>query len=166
MSPAPAVQDDRRYAAAMLANVLGDAEGSRLYWSLVETGLAEEARAQYDGHDGVGAFLVYYVCCPDSAAEVDRVIAACIDELPDSVTDDDLDRIRSKVATSATLQGELPAGRMQRLGRLWTYTADYWSLDEELDRINAVTLDDVVALARDFPFRPRVTGHLGPASAG
>ena len=114
----------------------------------------------------VGGFLVYYVCSPESAAEVDRVIAACIDELPDSVTDDDLDRIRSKVATSATLQGELPAGRMQRLGRLWTYTADYWSLEEELDRINAVTLDDVVALVRDFPFRPRVTGHLRPASAG
>ena len=166
MSPAPAIQDDRRYAAAMLANVLGDAEGSQLYWSLVETGLAEEVRAQYDGHDGVGCFLVYYVCSPESAAEVDRVIAACIDELPDSVTDDDLDRIRSKVATSATLQGELPAGRMQRLGRLWTYTAEYWSLDEELDRINAVTLDDVVALARDFPFRPRVTGHLRPSSAG
>ena len=166
MSPAPAVQDDRRYAAAMLANVLGDAEGSQLYWSLVETGIAEEARAQYDGHDGVGVFLFYYVCPPESAAKVDRVIAACIDELPDTVTDDDLDRIRSKVATSATLQGELPAGRMQRLGRLWTYTAEYWSLDEELDRINAVTLDDVVALARDFPFRPRVTGHLRPSSAG
>ncbi len=166
MSPAPAIQDDRRYAAASLANVLGDAEGSRLSWSLVETGLAEEARAQYDGHDGVGGFLVYYVCSPDSAAEVDRVIAARIDELPDTVTDDDLDRIRSKVATSATLQGELPAGRMQRLGRLRTYTAENWSLDEELDRINAVTLDDVVAIARDFPFRPRVTGHLRPASAG
>ncbi len=166
MSPAPAVQDDRRYAAAMLACVLGDAEGSRLYWSLVETGLAEEARAQYDGHDGVGGFLVYYVCSPEDAAEVERVVAASIDELPDSVTADDLDRIRSKMATSATLQGELPAGRMQRLGRLWTYTGEYWSLDEELERINAVTLDDVVTLARDFPFRPRVTGHLRPVAAG
>ena len=59
LSPAPPMQDERRYAAAMLACVLGDAEGSRLYWALVETGLVEEARAQYDGHDRLGSFLVY-----------------------------------------------------------------------------------------------------------
>ena len=32
-------------------------------------------------------------------------------------------------------QGELPAGRMHRLGRLWTYLGEYRSLDEELERI-------------------------------
>ncbi len=164
LSPAPPMQDERRYAAAMLACVLGDAEGSRLYWALVETGLVEEARAQYDGHDRIGSFLVYYTCSPEDTEAVDRVIAGQIDELLESVTEDDLDRIRSKIATSATLQGELPAGRMQRLGRLWTYTGEYRSLDEDLDRINAVTLDDVVAVGRAYPFEPRVTGHLRPTT--
>jgi len=165
LSPAPSIQDDRRYAASMLADALGDAEGSLLYWALIETGIAEEARAQYDGHDGIGTFAVYYVCSPDNAAQVEHVIATQIDELLETVTEDDLDRIRSKIATSATLQGELPAGRMHRLGRLWTYTGEYLSLDEELDRINAVTLRDVAAVGRDFPFQPRVSGHLRPAKS-
>ncbi len=128
----------------------------------LKAGLAEEARAQYSGHDRIGSFLVYYTCSPDDAEEVDRVIAGQINELLDSVTRDDLDRIRSKIATSVTLQGEFPAGRMQRIGRLWAYTGEYRSLDEELDRINAVTLDDVVAVGRAFPWTPRVTGHLRP----
>jgi predicted Zn-dependent peptidase len=129
----------------------------------VETGLAEEARAQYDGHDQVGAFLVYYVCSPDDAAQVARVVDEQIDELVKTLTADDLDRIKSKIATAATLQGELPAGRMHRLGRLWTTTGEYRSLEEELERINAVTLDDLRGVYAEFPFRPRVNGHLHPA---
>jgi predicted Zn-dependent peptidase len=163
VAPAPPIEDLRRYASAALAQVLGDSEGSRLYWALVETGLAEEARAQYDGHDQVGAFLVYYVCSPEDAPRVARVVDEQIDELPGTLTADDLDRIKSKIATAATLQGELPAGRMHRLGRLWTATGEYRSLDEELDRINAVTLDDLRAVYAEFPFRPRVNGHLHPA---
>jgi predicted Zn-dependent peptidase len=162
-APAPPLADDRRYASAALAQILGDSEGSRLYWALVETGLAEEARAQYDGHDRVGAFLVYYVCAPEDASTVARVVEEQIAGLIESLTGDDLDRIKSKIATAATLQGELPAGRMHRLGRLWTYTGEYRSLDEELERINAITLDDVRAIAAEFPFRPRVNGHLRPA---
>jgi predicted Zn-dependent peptidase len=111
----------------------------------------------------VGAFLVYYVCSPDDAAQVARVVDEQIDELVKTLTADDLDRIKSKIATAATLQGELPAGRMHRLGRLWTTTGEYRSLEEELERINAVTLDDLRGVYAEFPFRPRVNGHLHPA---
>ncbi|MHC4414230.1 MAG: M16 family metallopeptidase [Planctomycetota bacterium] len=145
-TPAPSAQDERRYAAALLAQILGSSEGSRLYWALVETGLAEEVRAQYEGHDGVGEFIVYWTCSADEADTVQRVVYEQIDELVNSLTEEDLGRIRSKVATAATLQGELPAGRMQRLGRLWTYLDGYRSLEEELRRINAVTLDDLQAV--------------------
>ncbi len=163
LSPAPALQDERRYAAAILAQVLGDVEGSRLYWALIETGLTEEARAQYDGHDKAGTFVISYTCPPEGAAEVDRVIAREIEALPQTLTADDLDRVRSKIATGVTLQGELPAGRMHRLGRVWCSVHEYRTLEEELRRINAVTLEDLRALYHDYPFRPRVTGHLRPA---
>jgi predicted Zn-dependent peptidase len=163
VTPAPPIGDDRRYAAAALAQILGDAEGSRLYWALVESGLADEARAQYDGRDGVGTFLVYYVCPPEDAEQVARVVDQQISELVGSLTADDLERVRNKIATAATLQGELPAGRMHRLGRLWTYLGEYRSLEEELARINAVTLDDLRTIWNAFPFHPRVNASLRPA---
>ncbi len=162
LAPAPPIQDDRRYAAGMLAQILGDAEGSRLYWALVETGLAEEARAQYDGRDRIGTYLVYFVCSPQDAGAVQTEIGRQIDGLMQTLGEDDLERVRSKIATNATVQGELPAGRMHRLGRLWTYLGEYRSLADELERINAVTLDDVRAVYEAFPFQPRVTGNLKP----
>jgi len=162
IAPAPSLQDDRRYAAAILANILGDTEGSRLYWALIESGLADEAQAHYDGRDGTGEFLVLCTCSPDQAKQIEQITRREIDDLLDSLTDDDLVRVRSKVATSATLAGELPAGRMRRLGQLWNYHGEYRSLEEELARINAVTLDDLRAVHEAYPMTPIVVGHMAP----
>ena len=76
---------------------------------------------------------------------------------------DDLERLRSKLATSVTLGGERPADRMQRIGRLWTSLGKYTTLDEELDRINAVTIGQMREVAETFPLRPSTVGRLLPA---
>lgn len=162
LAPAPAADDDRRYAASILTQILGDVEGSRLYWALVETGLAEEAAAQYDGRDGLGEYMLYSVCDPKRQEEVEQIMLREIESLIESLTDDDLQRVRSMIATSSTLHSELPAGRMRRLGRLWIYRGEYRSLEEELERINAVSLDDLRDLWESFPIRPIVTGRLNP----
>jgi predicted Zn-dependent peptidase len=166
VAPAPALADDRRYAASMLMHVLGDHDGSRLYWALIDTGLAEEAQAQYDGRDGTGDWLVYAACSVEDAEHVRDIAIEQMKQLPDSLTEDDLLRARSKIATGVTLHGELPAGRMKRLGRQWTYYGEYRSLEDELARINAVSLDDLRAVAESFPLEPMVTASLRPARKG
>ena len=163
MCPAPGNQDDRRYPMSVLAQILGDSEGSRLYWALIETGLAEEAQSQYDGRDGVGEVLVYASCSPENAEIVEATAREQMQKLIDSITEDDLLRVRSKIATSVTLHGELPAGRMRRLGRVWTYNGEYRSLQSELDRINSITLDELREVHATFPINPVVVGHLTPA---
>jgi predicted Zn-dependent peptidase len=164
LGPAPSQQDEQRYAASMLAQVLGDAEGSRLYWALIETGIAEEAQTQFNGRDGLGEFLVYASCSPEHSEEVEKIARHEMANLIESITEDDLERVRSKIATGVTLHGELPAGRMKRLGRVWTYSGEYRSLEEELDRINAVTLKELRSVHEAFPFKPVVTGHLTPGT--
>jgi len=162
VAAAPAAQDDDRYAAAILANILGDSEGSRLYWSLIETGLAEDAQAQFDPRDRTGEYYMFAVCAPQDSERVEKVTMDEIEKLADSITEDDVLRVRSKIATSVTLAGERPSGRMRRLGQLLTLTGDYRTLDEELARINAVTLDDLHRVAEQWPLRPRVIGRLRP----
>jgi predicted Zn-dependent peptidase len=164
MAPGPAMDDPHRYAASMLSQILGDTDGSRLYWSLVDTGLADEAQAQWDGRDGVGNSLVYCSCSPADAEKVQAIVLQEIDTIVDSINEDDLARVLSKTATAATLQGELPGGRMRRLGPLWTHVGRYRSLDEELANINAVTLADIRTVAEAFPLQPIVVGHLTPAA--
>jgi len=160
--PAPAIQDDRRYAAGMLMHVLGGGDGSRLHWALVETGLAEEASAQYDGHDGTGDSMLFAVCDPDKTDEIEGVLRRELGDLVASLSDDDLVRARSRIATGAAVASERPAGRMFRLGTLWGYGAPYSTLDDEVARIEQITLDDLRACARDFPLEPMVRVAVMP----
>src|SRR6185503_15325020 len=107
-------------------------------------------------------FIAYASCSPELAPQVEEVLRREIADLVGSLTEDDLQRVRSKIATGVTLHGELPAGRMTRLGRLWLTRGEYKPLEEELARINAVTLEDLRGVAEAFPMQPWVTGALSP----
>lgn len=159
---APGVEDERRYAAALLAQILGGPNNSRLHWALIEPGLAEDAQASYDPHDGVGELIVYASGDPARAEEIGATLERELDGLAASLCEDDLARLRNKLATSVTLSGERPHDRMQRLGRLWTMQGRYRSLEEELERIQSVTLGDLRGLCAAFPFTPRTVGRLLP----
>lgn len=163
LAPAPGIEDDDRYAAAILAQILGDTEGSRLYWSLIETGLADDAQVQFDPHDRGGEFCTLVSSSEEHAEEVESIVLREIDGLLDTVTEDDLVRVRAKIATSVTLHGELPAGRMRRIGQVWTYARVHRPLEAELARIEAVTLDELRSVVARYPMRPVVTGSLRPA---
>jgi predicted Zn-dependent peptidase len=162
LCPAPAVQDPRRYAAAMLAQILGDSEGSRLYWALVETGIAEEAQAQYDGHDGIGEYVTYVACSPEDVAKVDAIVQSELERVCTEITEHELSNARAKVRTAIAIAGERPEGRMRRLGSLWLYRGNYASLEDELVQIDRLTVADLLAVAKDFPLRPTLRAQVVP----
>jgi predicted Zn-dependent peptidase len=162
LCPAPAMSDERRYAAMMLAQVLGASDNSRLHWALVEPGTADEAQAGYEPHDGCGIFYMYASCDP---ARIDTVRAGLEQEalgLVESLTDGDLERLRNKIATGITLAGERPNGRMHRLGKLWLQLGGYLSLEDELAMINRVSLNDLRNVAAAYPLKPRTVGIMLP----
>ena len=162
MCPAPAAQDDRRYAAGVIADVLGDSEGSRLYWALVDTGLADEADMSYMAQDGIGSYVAFASCDPDRADEVQHILLEKIDEFGDTIEVDEIERAKNKIATEATVHGESPGGRMHSMGGQWTYLGRYIPLSQEIERMMAVTSEDVCALVKDMPYRPRTIVRLGP----
>ncbi|HEX8876421.1 MAG TPA: pitrilysin family protein [Phycisphaerales bacterium] len=164
MAPGPAVDDDRRYAASLLTQVLGMADNSRLHWALVESGIAEDAQAGFDAHDGVGDYFIYASGEPSRLGEIESVIRREISDLAQSLKQDDLDRLRNKILTGATVGGERPSDRMQRLGRLWSSLGRYTSLEEELDRIAKVTVDEMRSVAAAFPLAPTTLGTLVPGT--
>ncbi len=69
MSPAPSATSPLRMAAELMSVVVGDDSGSRLYWDLVDTGLAESADLSYNEYDGTGAYLTYVCSTPESAGD-------------------------------------------------------------------------------------------------
>jgi predicted Zn-dependent peptidase len=162
MCPGPDARDEARYAAHVLAEVIGDSDGSLLYWSLIDPGLAEEADFSHYPQDGVGSFFAFACCDPPRAGEVERLLLETIDTAAQKLSEGDLERVKNKLATQATLQGESPLGRMRGVGHQWLYTGEYRPLDEELRRLRAVTLEDVRGLARQLPQSPRTVVRLGP----
>jgi predicted Zn-dependent peptidase len=66
------------------------------------------------------------------------------------------------MATAATLGGERPNDRMQRVGRQWLAHKSYRSLEEELERIRAVKVEDLREVAAAFPLAQRTIGRLLP----
>ncbi|MBS0196287.1 MAG: insulinase family protein [Planctomycetes bacterium] len=165
MCDAPPIADTRRYAAALLGQIFGAPDNSRLHWSLLETGLAEEAQASFDPHDGYGDFFVYASGEPERVGEIWETIQKELDGLRDSLTQGDIDRLLNKFVTGTTIGAERPHDRMHRLGRLWAYLGEYTPLEEELDRISRVTLKDLREVHEAFGFQPVTTGRLLPGEA-
>lgn len=162
MCPAPAFDDDRRYAAGLVSQVLGMPDNSLLHWALIEPGLAEDAQAVYDGNDGSGQCFVFAAFDPERIDEVWEVTQQAMQSVRDSLKQEDLDRLLAKTVTGATISGERPHDRMHRLGRVFTYLRKYWPLEEELDRLSRVSLADMRAYCDAFPLKPVTVGRLLP----
>ncbi|MGB1124099.1 MAG: M16 family metallopeptidase [Phycisphaeraceae bacterium] len=165
LCPGPSAQDEMRYASKVLADVLGDHDGSRLYWALVDPGHADEADFSFWPHDQTGAFMSYVSCDSDRAEAVEAKLFETLDGITGSgfdINEGEVQRAKNKLVTRATLQGERPAGRMQALGAKWMYHGRYVSLDEELDHLLAVTVGDLEKVLGQFTFKPRTIVTLGP----
>lgn len=156
LSEAPSAQSEDRYAAGMAAHTLGGPEGSRLYWSLVETGIAEEAQSSYDGRDGAGEFATWAVCSPDSIREVEDIIHSEIDALADNIEQVDVDRARARIATAAALAAEKPLGRMNRMAATWLRRGEYLSIEDEMMRIDSIDVERIRSCVKEHPLRPKV----------
>jgi predicted Zn-dependent peptidase len=163
MWPSVSNTDPSRYAASLCAHILGDSGGSRLHWSLVEPGIAEEADAGFDGRDGCGECIVSVACEVGSLERAEEIVRRECAGLADSITEDDLSRAKAKIATGVALGSERPAGRMRRLGGVLTTRGVYVSLEDEMATIEALTVRDLREHIEAYPFEPVVTGCAVPA---
>ncbi len=163
LCPGPSAQDDARYAAMVLSDVLGDHEGSRLFWALVEPGLADEADFSFFPHDRAGSFLVYASCDPDRGAQVEGILLGELNKvLKEGLAEDEVQRSKNKIESALVLQGESTLGRMRGLASRWTYNREYRSLEEDLAILEAIKREDLVAVAHQCGFGPMTITTLGP----
>jgi len=151
MSPSVSAQDGRRFAADLLAVVIGDSVGSRFYWELVDTALAETAEMQFGPMDGTGVFCTYIRCSPGDVAKVLGIVRKIFDSLSRTgVTEEELSKAKNKVLSALVIKNELPMGRLVDLGFNWTYLQQYRTVEEDITAVKAVTADDIAALIKQF----------------
>ena len=151
MSQAPSARDDSRdrHAAHLLSAVLGDSTGSRLYYALVEKGLADEAGTSYSSMDGAGAMMTFLSCDPGKAPEVLAIARGEMERLMrDGPTEEEMVAAKNKTATGATMNGELPLGRLSDVGYDWVYRGQYRPLADVIEEIFAISRGEVLEIAR------------------
>jgi predicted Zn-dependent peptidase len=163
MSAAPSMQSTQYYAALLLSYIIGDDTGSRYYWALVDSALADSAELDYDGMDGTGAFYTYISCDPEKSDEVVGLVRKVLNDIQrNGVKEDELQASKNKLAAGMTLSGELPMGRLVPLGFGWIYEQLYRSLAEEIAAIQAVTVADIRDLVKDYSLDALTIQGLGP----
>jgi len=147
MSSGVAAEDPRRFAASLLASVIGDDAGSRFFWELVDKALAETASMQFGAMDGTGAFCSYIRCSSENKSKVLETIGGIFDSLSkDGITGDELRKAKNKILSALVIKNEVPMGRLVDVGFNWTYLKEYRTVEDDINAIKAVTVDDVQAI--------------------
>jgi predicted Zn-dependent peptidase len=156
--------DDRRFALGVLNFALGGSMSSRLFQEVREKrGLAYAVSSYTSQYADTGTFEVYAGCQP---GKVDEVLSICRDEIhkvvESGVTEEELAKGKGQFRGMFVLGLEDTGSRMARLGKAELVQDRLLSVDEVLDRIDAVSLDDIAAVAGDVLGRPLTLTVLGP----
>jgi predicted Zn-dependent peptidase len=164
MMPGPSAQDEDRFAARVLADVIGDSDGSRFYWALVDNAIAEDADFGFYPHDACGSFYLSLVNDPERTQEALDIALKELEKVKADLNDDEVERAKNKMASSLILSGEVPIGRMRSLGGQWIYNKEYRSLEQDKATLMAVTPASLKDLMRKYTFDPMTIVTLGPSN--
>ena len=149
----PAFGTDGYYAASLASAVLGLRTGSRLERSLVRgQRVASSAAAfTYDLAKGSDLLIVDVTAHPGVTPE--RLEAAVMAELDrmhaDGVTEAEVARARALIETSFVTSLQSAAERADQLSRFATYFGDPTLANEQVERYQRTTAEQVSALARE-----------------
>jgi predicted Zn-dependent peptidase len=163
ISSAPAADSPLRHSADTLALALGDDSGSRLYWALVDPGLADSADCSFHDYEGAGSFYTSFSCEPGRTEEDLALVRQVFDDVQkNGLSAEELNQAKSKILSRVVRSGERPMGRMQSIGMAWTYLKKYRSVDDELKAFEAVTLESIREVLDRYPLGRVTTLALGP----
>lgn len=154
-------QDPERFALSELTAILGDSSGSKLYWEVVDTGLAESAGIDSDERDGLGAVLAYAATSPENVSQVSERMRKVLSR-PLDFTEEELEQVKTKLVTRMVLGGELPMGRLMALGSSWLYREELKPLSDLIRKIQGVTKADIELALQRFPLSTLAEYRLLP----
>jgi predicted Zn-dependent peptidase len=163
-TPWPDAKDADRYAASLLASVMGGGTSSRL-WQTVreERGLAYSVGAGGSTFSDVGVFTIYAGTSPE---HLDEVLDISLDEMRrvvnESVPEDELKLAKDQALSSILLSLESSSARVSALARQEIIHGRRISPQEIIEKMEAVTADDMQRVAQEYFHSDKIAlGALG-----
>jgi predicted Zn-dependent peptidase len=165
-APGIAREDERRYALRVLDNVLGGSSSSRLFQEVRERrGLAYAVFSFANLHAHTGDVGLYVGTRPENLTEALSVLAQELERFAAEPADEaELHRSRENAKGRIALSLESTGARMNRLGASVLHGLPILTVEEVMQKIDAVGQDDLRALAGEL-FAPEClsAAAIGPA---
>ena len=161
--------DERRFALAVLDSIFGGSTSSRLFREIREKrGLAYAVGSYNEQYTDSGLVATYIGTRADNVEEACSIIGARARAAAFGARLRPMSCSRAKehVKGRLVLSSESTAARMTRIGRATLFDLPIFSLDEMLERVDAVTVDDLQELAVPALPRGRPLGRLHRAERG
>lgn len=143
MSPGPAEDTNDRFAAKLLAMIIGDDSGSRLYWDLVDSGRAEHAACHHHDFLDAGIFVTQLSCEPETTHSLLDRIVEIYQGAEDDLSTNEVDQARNKLLSRVVLAGERPRQRLFSLGLEWAHLSRYRSVSDDLATLDTISREDL-----------------------
>jgi predicted Zn-dependent peptidase len=153
-----------RWALSVLNTALGGGLSSRLFQQIRESrGLAYSVYSTVDTFADSGALSVYAGCQPERFDEVIRVTTDVLEGVArDGITADECRIAKGSLRGGLVLGLEDSGSRMHRIGRSELNYGEHRTIDHTLAQIEAVTLEEVNAVAHQLLSRDYGAAVLGP----
>jgi predicted Zn-dependent peptidase len=155
--PAPPVADEERYTTLILNTVLGGGMSSRLFQTIrEERGLAYAIYSDLNPYSDTGSLCVYAGTSSAKAIDVIDLVMAEFSRLKtELLQEDELRRAKDQLKGNLLLSLESSTSRMSNLARQQMYFNYFFGQQEILDKVEAVTAEQVMAMA-NLLFRPEL----------
>jgi predicted Zn-dependent peptidase len=164
-APSLSRHDDRRFALRVLDTIFGGTSSSRLFQEVRERrGLAYAVYSFTSAHQDIGQIGLYLGTRTDNLTEALAVVGTELERLREQpATDEELARAKENLKGRVVLALESTGARMNRLGSEVLANAPLLALDEVVERIDAVTHEDLAELVEELwgPGRLSAAG-IGP----
>ena len=163
IAAAPPADDPLGYAASIVATVVGDYTGSRLFWALTDPGLADEAGMGTDECEAAGAYYTSFSGDPETSIECYEIVRGVLaDVQANGITADEFQQAKTKILSRELRAGERTHRRLSTVAKDWVYRGEYRSVDDELAAWDAVTMADVKAVLERYPITSQTVTAYGP----
>jgi predicted Zn-dependent peptidase len=157
--------DDRRFGLAVLDTIFGGSTSSRLFREVREKrGLAYAVGSYSEQFVDRGTVAMYVGTREDNVSEACDIIGRELESLrTEGVSDEELHRAKENVKGRMVLALESTSARMSRNARSTLFDIPLLSIDEMIERTEAVGTDDIAELANELYAPERMSAAcIGP----
>ena len=150
--PSHPIAHEKRHAGYILNTLLGGGMSSRLFQNIRERqGLVYSIYSDLNPYRDTGCLAVYAGTSRESASKVVQSVVSEFHKLKaEPVPAEELRRSKDQLKGSLMLSLESSSARMSNLARQEMYFDRFYDLDELIEKIEAVTVEDLTSLANEF----------------